>query len=195
MFYISNEFYYVNLTLPRRAFLTYIIWRGEADVQWNLNIHIWYTVESLASDSSWQKEGIYHIITSAKSLICNIQTIWDKNGDVNNIFNFSRGVSSACFKFLLHAISRSWKYRADWFFPYDTWSLICEWYWEYTVCPCICISHLKVGGVKIQEHFVNIANVSVENFPYVLDLKVTYTLTLLIGGSKLPHSCLVVWPF
>ena len=26
----------------------------------------------------------------------------------------------------------------------------------------------------MQEHFVNIANVSLENFPYVLDLKVTY---------------------
>ena len=47
----------------------------------------------------------------------------------------------------------------------------------------------------MQEHFVNIADVLLENFPYVLDLKVTYTLTLLIGGSKLPHSCLVVWPF
>ena len=32
----------------------------------------------------------------------------------------------------------------------------------------------------------NIANVSLENFPYVLDLKVIYTLTLLKGGSKLP---------
>ena len=38
----------------------------------------------------------------------------------------------------------------------------------------------------MQEHFVNIANVSLENFPYVLDLKVIYTLTLLKGGSKLP---------
>ena len=44
----------------------------------------------------------------------------------------------------------------------------------------------------MQEHFVNIADVLLENFPYVLDLKVTYTLTLLKGGSKLPHSCLVV---
>ena len=42
----------------------------------------------------------------------------------------------------------------------------------------------KVGCVKMQEHFVNIANVSVENIPYVLDLKVTYTLTLLKRGSK-----------
>ena len=43
----------------------------------------------------------------------------------------------------------------------------------------------------MQEHFVNIANVLLENFPYVLDLKITYTLTLLKGRSKLPHSCLV----
>ena len=44
----------------------------------------------------------------------------------------------------------------------------------------------------MQEHCVKIANFSLENFVYVLDLKVTYTLTLLKGGSKLPHSCLVV---
>ena len=40
----------------------------------------------------------------------------------------------------------------------------------------------------MKEHFVNIANVSLEKFPYVLYLKVTYTLTLLKGGSKLPRS-------
>ena len=53
-------------------------------------------------------------------------------------------------------------------------------------------SHLKFGGVKMQEHFVNIAHVLLENFPYVLDLNVTYTLTLPKGGSKLLYNCLVV---
>ena len=46
------------------------------------------------------------------------------------------------------------------------------------------ISQLKFVGVKMQHYFVNIANVSLENFPYVLDLKVTYTLTLLNGFSS-----------
>ena len=46
----------------------------------------------------------------------------------------------------------------------------------------------------LQKHFVNIANVSLEKFLYVLYLNVTYTLTLLKGGLKLLYSCLVVWP-
>ena len=53
---------------------------------------------------------------------------------------------------------------------------------------------MKFGSIKMQEHFVNIANVSLENFPYFLALQVTYTLALLKGGSKLLHSCLVVSP-
>ena len=46
----------------------------------------------------------------------------------------------------------------------------------------IYFSHLSIGGVEMQEYFANIANVSLEIFPYALDLKVTYTLTLLKGG-------------
>ena len=72
--HISNEFYYVNLTLQKRALLTYICWRGGGHVLWNRNFHIWYTLESLTSDSPWQKEAIYHIITSVRSLIYSIQT-------------------------------------------------------------------------------------------------------------------------
>ena len=73
-------------------------------------------------------------------------------------------------------------------FQCDNCSLNCEWYWECAVCPCIYISHLKSGSAEMKEHFVNIANVSLENFPYVLYLNVTYILTLLKGGSKLPRS-------
>ena len=72
--HLSNVFNYVNSYLQRRALLTYIVWRGEGDVQWNLNCHIWYTVQSLTSNSPWQKETIYNIITSVKSLTYNSQT-------------------------------------------------------------------------------------------------------------------------
>ena len=90
------------------------------------------------------------------------------------------------FNFLLHIMLRGWKYGRDWFFPCDTWSLIYEWYWEYVVSPCAYKLYLKFGGAK---------NVSMENFPYALALKVTYTLTLLKRGSNCLHSCLVVSPF
>ena len=48
-FHTSNGFYYVNSTLQRIPRLTYIVWKEGRDVQWNLNFHIWYTVESLTS--------------------------------------------------------------------------------------------------------------------------------------------------
>ena len=54
------------------------------------------------------------------------------------------------------------------------------------------IGNIQFAHVEMKERFVNIANVSLENFPYAIDLKVTYPLTLLQEGSKLPHSCLVV---
>ena len=140
-----------------------------------------------------------HIITSVKSyswiIIFGPESVLRQNNDVTNLFNFWRGISSVSFKFLLHTISGSWKYGGDWFFQSETWFLNCEWYWECTVYPCIYISHLKFGGIKMQEHFVNIANVSLESFPYFLALKVIYTLALLKGGSKLLHICLLVSPY
>ena len=139
---------------------------------------------------------INHIITSVKSyswiIIFRPESVLRQNDDVTNLFNFLRGISSVSFKFLFHTISESWKYGGDWFFPTETWFLNCGWYWEYTGYPCIHILHLKFGGIKMQEHFVNIANVSLENVPYFLALQVTYTLALLKGGSKLLHSYLVV---
>ena len=44
-------------------------------------------------------------------------------------------------------------------FVNDNWCLDCEWYREYVACPCKYISHLNIGGVEMQEHFVNIGNV------------------------------------
>ena len=38
----------------------------------------------------------------------------------------------------------------------------------------IYFSHLNIGGVEMQEHFVSTASVSLENFPYVLDLSYLY---------------------
>ena len=138
---------------------------------------------------------INHIITSIKSyswiIIFSPKSVLRQNDGVTDLFNLLRGNSSVSFKFLLHTISGSWKCGGDWFFPNDTWFLNCEWYWEYTVYPCIYISHWKFGGIKMQEHF-NI--VSLKNFPYFLALEVTYTLALLKWGSKLLHSCLVVSP-
>ena len=49
VFHTSNGFYYVNSALQRIPCLTYIVWRKGGDVQWNLNIHIYCTVESLTS--------------------------------------------------------------------------------------------------------------------------------------------------
>ena len=104
---------------------------------WNFNFFIWHEIED--------------IITLVTYLRCNLRTrqglekkSHDQVDDFTNQRYLSKGIPvyvSTSYPVKYYGkdwTDWNWLIGKGWFFPYETWSVNYDWYWEYVVCLLRC---------------------------------------------------------
>ena len=133
---------------------------------------------------------IHDIITLFSCLVLNLPIrnrfkakSRDQVNEVTNQSHLSRGIPSILRKL------KKWKVQ---FFPCETWSVNCEWYWEISLCTCAYTSHFWGTTMKIKL-FVCFVCVIIAIYIYIyIYIYIFYLLLVIVFSLRLKFVIIVL---